>query len=217
MAHAMCYNKLMDNFEYLNQISKTSRPVQVNPTGKKGLNTSLVVKIVLGSAVIFFLLLALGAMLGNIGNKTNDLTKQLYLRTTNLNATVGSYNRYLKSSKLRATTVALSSVLTNASNQLSSYLTKDGAKASEIAPPEKIIEEETNLIGELNLTLENSRLNGILDRIYHAQIELQVTLLISLSSQLLARTNDDELKSIVTTLENSLETIHANLETYTIN
>ena len=202
----------MDNFEYLQQISQANRPTK-RSVKSNGLPTSLIIKLVAGGLVLFFLLMAIGGMLGNIGNRSDDLVKQIYLRTTNLNSSITTYNRSLKSSQLRALGTALSSVLSNTSNQLSAYITAhDGTK--NIAPPENISDEEANLLNQLNVTLENARLNGILDRHYHNQVGLQVTLLMSLTSQLLARTKDQELIQILTPFYSSLETFRNGFEAY---
>ena len=99
----------MDNFAYLKEISAANRPVQ-NQTGRSNLKISTVVKIAAGGMVLFFLIMAVGALMGNLGGKMDNLLKQLYVRTTNLNSVISDYNRDLKSSDLRS----LGASLTNA-------------------------------------------------------------------------------------------------------
>lgn len=161
--------------------------------------------------------MALGSMLGNLGGKSNDLTKQLYTRTANLNTTLNTYNRSLKSSQLRAIGVSLSAILTNASNQLSGYLSANSKDKDVLALDEKTSASETALIEELNTSLTNAQLNGVLDRYYDNLIGLQVSLLLSQTSQLLARTKDANLISILTNFHTSLETIHQSIEAYSSN
>ena len=206
----------MDNFEYLNQISQSNRPVKhrISPKGPK---TSLIIKLSAVGVLIFFLLMALGSMLGNLNHKSNDLTKQLYNRTTNLNTVLTTYNRDLKSSQLRAIGVSLSAILTNASNQLSGYLTVNSKDKNALVLDEKTAASETQLINDLNESLNNAKLNGVLDRYYDNQIGLQVSLLLAQTSQLLARTKDANLTAILTNLHTSLETIHQSIENYTSN
>ena len=206
----------MDNFAYLNQISQTSRPVGKNPHKTTNATTRLIIKISIIGVVLFFLLMSLGGLISNLNSKTSDLTKQLYLRTTNLNTAIGSYNRYLKSSKLRAITVSLSSVLSSTSNQLSGYISGTSNK-KDISPSESVVNEEAELISGFSTALENARLNGVLDRIYHTQLSLQVSLLMSLTSQIISRTKDDTLTNIVTTFYNNLSTINDQLEAYSSN
>ena len=78
----------------------------------------------------------------------------------------------------------------------------------------KEAEEEAKLAENLNLSLGNAKLNGLLDRTYENQLTLQVSLLLSLTSQILARTKDEQLLEIVSSLHASLNTIHENLESY---
>lgn len=212
----MCYNVLMDNFEYLNQISQSNRPAK-RKLSTKGPKTSLIVKLSAAGIVLFFLLMAFGSMLGNLNGKSNNLTKQLYNRTTSLNTVLNTYNRSLKSSQLRAIGVSLSAILTNASNQLSGYLTVNSKDKNALVLDEKTAASETKLIDELNESLNNAKLNGVLDRYYDNQIGLQVSLLLAQTSQLLARTKDANLTAILTNLHTSLETIHQSIESYTSN
>lgn len=208
----------MDNFEYLNQISQSNRPTRhhfAKPKG--GLKTSMVVKLSAGAVVIFFLLMAIGGMLGNLGNKSSELTKQVYVRTTNLNQVVTSFNRDLKSSRLRAIGASLSAILTSTSNQLSAYLVKDGKDKNALIPDAKTTASEAALINELNTSLTNAKLNGVLDRFYDNQIGLQVSLLMSQVSELISRTKDSDLKQILLPFHSSLETIHQSIEAYASN
>lgn len=206
----------MDNFEYLNQISQSNRPVK-HKISTKGPKTNLIIKLSAAGVLLFFLLMALGSMLGNLNGKSLDLTKQLYNRTTNLNTVITTYNRSLKSSQLRAIGVSLSAILTNASNQLSGYLTVNNKDKNVLVLDEKTAAAEAKLIDELNESLNNAKLNGVLDRYYDNQIGLQVSLLLAQTSQLLARTKDANLTAILTNLHTSLETIHQSIENYTSN
>ncbi len=205
----------MDNLEYLNQISQSNRPVKrsLKSSDRK---TNLIIKFSIAGVVLFFLMMAFGAMVGNLNTKSDDLAKQIYTRTVNLNSSLNTYNRDLKSSRLRAIGVSLSAILTNASNQLSNYLTAN-SKDKNIALDEKTTASEAAIIEELNTSLTNAKLNGVLDRYYDNQIGLQVSLLLSQTSELLARTKDAELITIVTNLHTSLETIHQNLVNYSSN
>ena len=156
-------------------------------------------------------------MLSNLSHKSNDLVKQIYTRSTNLNSVLTTYNRDLKSSQLRAIGTSLSTILTNASNQLATYLTKDGKDKDALTLDEKTAASESALIEDLNFSLTNAKLNGILDRYYDNQIGLQVSLLLSQTSELLARTKDSNLVTIISNFHSSLETIHQSIEAYSSN
>ncbi len=203
----------MDNLAYLNQISQSNRPTKRHDRGK-GAN-SLIIKLIIGGLVLFFLLMAIGALLGNLGSRSRNLAEQIYTRSANLNSTLQTYTPNLKSSRLRAIGSSLSSILINGTNQLSAYLIGDDEDKDAPVSDQKIIDEELALQQELNLSLNNAKLNGILDRVYETQITLQVSLLVSLTSQLLERSsNDPELTKIIEPLHNSLLAIQGNLESY---
>lgn len=205
----------MDNLEYLNKISQSNRPVKRNISAGTNPRTSLIIKLSVAGVVLFFLLMAVGSMLGNLGTKSKELTKQIYIRTTNLNSVVTTYNRSLKSSRLRAIGSSLASVLTNASNQLSTYLNGDGKDKNALVPKDtKVAESEATIVQELSDSLNNAKLNGVLDRYYDNQVGLQVSLLMAQVSELLARTKDPELTTILTNFHSSLETIHQSIEAY---
>lgn len=206
-----CYNNLMDNLEYLNHIAQSNRPVKARGAGA---STSLIVKILLGGLVLFALILALGALMGKGSTKVGDLTKQVYVRTTNLDATITTYNKSLKSSQLRAIGISLSGTLANAAGQLSTYLSSKDSGKNALVPNEEITAAEAENSNTLNLALENAKLNGILDRTYATQMNLQVSLLMSLVVQLAARNQDQELAEILASYLNSLSTIEESLQNY---
>lgn len=198
----------MNKLEYLNTIAKDNRPVK---PAKSGISGGTIAKIALGGLALFILLMILGSALGNKSSKSLDLTKQLFARTTAVNEITTSYGKTLKSSQLRAISLSLSSVLTGAENQLNTYFAE-----SDIDPKlsEKTATSEAALTANLDQTLTNAKLNGILDRIYANQIQLQVSLLLSLISQGLSRTKDDGLISILDSYRSNLSVIEENLHNY---
>lgn len=202
----------MDNFAYLNEISASNRPVKSPAAAPKSLKTATIVKIVAAGAVLFFLLMAVGALVGNLKGKTDSLLKQLYLRTTNMSTIMEDYNRDLKSSDLRSLAASLAGTLTNATNQLAGVM---GAEDPEDAAPDAATtEEETAVLNELNTSLTNARLNGILDRAYANLVGLQVSLMMSMISELEARTDDAELLEVLGTYRGNLEVLHQGFEAY---
>jgi len=202
----------MDNLEYLNQISKSNRPVKSSARGTASKTT--IIKIISAGLVLFFLIIALGTLLGNLNSKVSDTTKQLYFRTDQVNSTLKTYNKSLKSSRLRAIGSSLQTVLTGASNQLKEYYRSKNTKTEDLKLTGKTAEEEERLVSNLNTALERAKLNGILDRVYDNQVSLQVSLLLSLTSQVISRTKDPKLLEILEPYHSSLTTIQQNLEAY---
>ncbi len=200
----------MNNLEYLNQISQETRPT----SAKKSNPLSLVIKIAVGGIVAFLFIICVGIVLNAGKSSPTDLTKQLYVRTANLNTTLTTYNKSLKSSQLRAIGTSLNGVLTGASASLSNYLLPEGGEKADLNPPEKLLATETTTDEELNTALNNAKLNGILDRVYANQIQLQVSLLIAFISQLEPRTKDETLLDIISQYQSNLYVIEQSLENY---
>lgn len=200
----------MNNLEYLNQISQETRPTST----KKSNPLSLVIKIAVGGIVAFLFVMCVGIVLNAGKSSPTDLAKQLYVRTANLNTTLTTYNKSLKSSQLRAIGTSLNGVLTGASASLSNYLLPEGGEKGDLNPPEKLLAIETATDEELNTSLNNAKLNGILDRVYANQIQLQVSLLIAFISQLEPRTKDEALLDIITQYQSNLYVIEQSLENY---
>ena len=200
----------MDNLEYLNHIAQSNRPTKRT----SGASNSLILKVILGGLVLFILILSFGSMLGNKSTKSSDLVKQLYVRTTNLDSTLTSYNKSLKSSKLRAIGISLSGILASASSQLSAYISSTDSSKNALQPNEQITAEEAENINALNLSLENAKLNGILDRTYTTQVHLQVSLLLSMISQLSSRNDDEALSAILGNYISNLAVIEQSFQEY---
>lgn len=200
----------MNNLEYLNQISQETRPTST----KKSNPLSLVIKIAVGGIVAFLFIMCVSIVLNAGKSSPTDLAKQLYVRTANLNTTLTTYNKSLKSSQLRAIGTSLNGVLTGASASLSNYLLPEGGEKGDLNPPEKLLAIETATDEELNTSLNNAKLNGILDRVYANQIQLQVSLLIAFISQLEPRTKDEALLDIIAQYQSNLYVIEQSLENY---
>ncbi len=200
----------MNNLEYLNQISQETRPT----AAKKSASMSLIIKIAVGGLLAFLFIMCLGMALGSGKTTPTDLTKQLYVRTANLNTSLTTYNKSLKSSQLRAIGTSLNGVLTSASASLTNYLSSEGDKDADLNPPEKLLAVETETIESLDTALNNAKLNGILDRVYANQIQLQVSLLITFISQLEQRTKDTDLLDIISQYQSNLTVIEQSLKDY---
>ena len=206
----------MDKLEYLNHISSSNRPVKTErPSGLIGLSWPLVLKFLLAFIVIISILAGIIALATNGPNKTSSLTKQIYTRATNLNATITSYNSRLKSSQLRAIGISLSGALTNASGQIATYVSNTSTDKKPLALNATVGATEAENIDTLNKTLEEARLNGLLDRTYATQIQYQVSMLLAMISELETRAHDNSaLLSILQNFNSSLSAIEQSFENY---
>lgn len=199
----------MNNLEYLNHISQTSRPVARKTAGPK---PGLISKILLGGLAALAVI-GLTAFIINLTKpNTEKYVNQLYYRTTSFNSVLEEYNRYLKSTDLRAIANSLSGALSGATSSLDAYYTQHEQKPGNYT--EEFLAEESPAFTELETTLRNAKLNGLLDRIYVAQAQLQVSLLLTLIAQTYERTDDPYLIQTLDTYSTNLTLIKQKLEAY---
>lgn len=200
----------MNNLEYLNHISQTSRPVAHRKTS--GPKSGLISKILLGGLAALAVIGVIAFIINLTKPDTDKYINQLYYRTTSFNSVLENYNRYLKSSDLRAIANSLSGALTGATSSLDAYYTQNNQKPGNYT--EKFLAEEAPAYTELETTLRNAKLNGLLDRIYVAQTQLQVSLLLTLIAQTYERTKDPYLVQTLNTYSTNLTLIKQKLEAY---
>lgn len=195
----------MNNLEYLNQISKTSRPVK---TGANANGFGTIIKIAVIGVVAFIVLMILGLVIGKKADSSSNLGAQIYTRTTNLEKTVTTYNKSLRSSKLRSIGLTLSSTLTAALNQMDEPLKSQASKDKEVTA------SESEYSANLDQILTSAKLNGMLDRTYANQMQLQTALLLSLLEQAINHTKDENLKGIYIQYQSNLATANADFTNY---
>lgn len=204
----------MDKLDYLNQISKSNRTAKT--TKSSSFNWHLVLKLIIGIATILTILTSI-VVISNAGSSRNsDLTKQLYTRITNVNKTISTYNPKLKSSQLRSVNYSLSGILTATGAQLEAYIKSlDSSSKTPLALSSKTATEEELAASNINTTLYNAQLNGVLDRIYPTQIHLQVSLMMTMATELVSRDQDPALISIMDNFYTNLSAIEQTLDNYT--
>lgn len=216
----LCYNKIMDKLEYLNQISQSSAASQAKPSKAPSqlfskVTNSLILKILIGGIVATIALIGIGILINNTSTRSSDLVKQLYVRITNVNKTISTYNNNLKSSQLRSINYSLGGTLTGTSTQLSAYLKATYPdEENPLAPPPELAEVESKDDTLFNDSLARAKLNGILDRVYASQILLQVNLIMSSTSEILARDPSTSLRDILESFYSNLTPIQQSLDAY---
>lgn len=208
----------MNNLEYLNHISQSNRPVK--PVKKQSsLPIGKIIKLLLGGFVVTMVLIAVGVLINTGDKRAVDLTRQLYSRVNSVNSTINQYNKLLKSSQLRSIGYSLSGTLTGTSSQLSAYLTSQNsnskesafALSSQAAAEEAAMFESANSV---NAQLNNAKLNGLLDRNYASQLHLQISLMMSMISEILERDHAPNLQQILDSFYSNLDVILQSLDNY---
>lgn len=199
----------MDNIAYLNQISAENRASQANSGGL----FSPKLLIILGAVVLIAVIIIIGGSLSSGSEKGVDLVSQINLRSVNLSKTISTYNKQTKSSELRSIASSLSSILTETSSKTTELLSSVyGLKNGKVS--EKITQKETAHIEAVNDELEKARLNGLLDRNYVRVLTLQTGLLMSLESECLSRTNNSDVKNVLSNSYANLASIYETLSNY---
>lgn len=194
----------MDRQEYLNQISMKNSPAKKS---KSGIFASKFFWVGVVGAVAFILILIIGSILG--GSRGNDKERlfALILHIDNTSEVISEYQPYVKSSNLRSHSASLGSVLSDTSKKLTDYATeKYNFKAKDVK--ESIAEEETLAKDGLTNELFEAKISGTLDRIYAHKMAYEISMITSREAQLLRSTNNDVLKSAITTSYNSLSNLY---------
>ena len=199
----------MDGQQYLNQISKASKPVK-KVGGKKGISNILSSKFfVIGAVAIglLIIIIIIGAILGGNKDNTKTLSYDLKLHLDNTSEVIQEYQQNVKSSILRSNSASLSGVLANTSRDLTDYLVnKYKFKDKDIS--NKIFEEATLAKDELTNELFEAKINGILDRIYAHKMAYEISLLTAEEAKLIKASQDDALTELLTTSHESLSNLY---------
>lgn len=197
----------MDNYSYLQKIS-VKPPKTATPLFSKKIIIPLI-----AVAVISILIIIFGLIFGRTP-KSLDSTLRLNARTTNLIKTLDTYNKNLKSSDLRAMGSSLKTILQSTSAPLASSVKDDFGKVNK-STSESIASEETDYITNVNTTLENARLNAILDRTYVNEIGYQIAMLRALEQECYDTTKNDALKSSLESSMSSLNNLYEQFANFT--
>lgn len=185
----------MNDLEYLNQISAGVNRQQ-KPAGFFDKKMKIIVGVFAGVLILFIVLLvASGSSNSPEVTDVSELNR-LYARSLELTKTINEYNGSVRSSSLRSTGTSLSTLLTEVSSTSTSYL-------GEIKTEELAADDAKNLT-ELNASLENARLNGILDRRYASEMYYQIRYLIIIENTVHEKTADANLKTYLESSSASL-------------
>lgn len=212
----------MNNKDYLDKIASEARPLTASAPGFLGsaLHLSMKQLKIIGIAIAAIFLALIIAMIANSGNKNTerDYVDTAYLRTKDLSKVIDDYRTKIRSSELRSMAMSLKSVLLETNYALSSTLTNNfGAKNPDTPEKESTATDETAIIGELTASLEEARLNALLDRVFAREYTYQISLLISLETDIINRTKIDLLKSSLTSSRSNLETLHEQFDNFSAN
>lgn len=201
----------MDNETYLEQIAAQARP---NKTPGKLLSPGII-KLIAGAIIALILIIVLGSVLSSANQKTITLYERYYLKVKNLSAANGplaSYGKELKSSDLRLLSSTLLTSLTGTARDLNGVLSDIKVDTANISP--EATKEESTVFTGYTASLSDAKLNGLLDRTFATSTTLQISLLLSLESEISEKTDNNSLASIVSKSKADLQALLQQFEDY---
>lgn len=188
----------MDNIAYLDHISSKKKPTNSPLEILKKLKIPLI-----GLASLIIVIIIISKISSALNSRETDFTYRLNMRATNFSEAIETYQGNIKSSELRAASTALSSTLTNLTANLPKYYKK--------SPPSSVKQEEAQIIAEIEVALEDGKINGTLDRTYARQLAYGTKILIILINQI--ETNDKR-AALTTFLEETKSSLNNLLPTF---
>lgn len=195
----------MDNQAYLNEISAS---VRAQKPQKMGFMKSPIFKVAAIGLVGLLVLAILGAILSSGKGSAEKQSTELLLQINNTSSVISNYQSSLKSSDLRSASASLNSVLSNTSRDLTSYMT-DKFNYKEKSVDKDLVQDATLHKDELESSLFNARINGVLDRIYAHKMSYEISLILSREASLNSASKDAALREIISNSYSSLENLHS--------
>ena len=204
----------MDNMAYLQQIAGNDNSLANKNKAKGGLPNFLNKWVLIGVGVFIALIIgvaAIAASLNKTDTKDQDLMVQSYWMASFFSEEVlDEYVREVKNSDIRNMTASLKSVLTELiKNSETIMLSQYGIDTSDFDEDEDPVPvEEHEKIQKVVDTLEDARLNAMLDRVYLREVTLQIAYLRAYQSEIIARTKDDVIKDYTTKAKANLDNMY---------
>ena len=196
----------MDSQDYLDQISRSARPVKASKGGIGNFLSSKWFKWGLVAVVLLIAMAIFGALMGNKVTPEEQCT-DLKLHIDGTVEAIDEYQQYVKSSLLRSLSASLKGVFTNTSSQLSSYMTN--AFGWEDKNVKEAVREEANLArDELMNELFEAKINGLLDRVYAHKMTLEIYSVMNDEAGISNGSSDAELQSLLKNSYDSLNNLY---------
>lgn len=208
----MCYNGVMENQEYLNQIAASSAPVKKPDGGGLSDKILSIIKskyflIGMIGLVGLIVIMIVASLLTPKKVDTRAEIIKLRLHSDNTIEVMDTYQPEVKSSILRSYSASLKSSLASLSSDLENYLTTKYGKKDTKA--DKTLVSEANTIKDgLSNELFEAKITGVLDRIYAHKMAYEITKLMNEEAVVNALAKDDTLTAALDQSYNSLEKLY---------
>ncbi|MDR3297797.1 MAG: hypothetical protein LBT19_00215 [Candidatus Nomurabacteria bacterium] len=201
----------MDNETYLKHIAAQSRPVSASSK----LLSPNVIKLIAGAVIALILIIVLGSVLSSANQKTIGLYERFYLRLQNFskdNGPLVKYTNDLKSSDLRSLAGTLKTSLTVTARDVSSLLSTLKVDVANISAEASA--DEAIVLATYEGELLDAKMNGLLDRNFATATTLQISLLLSLESEIREKSDSVELATIIDKSRTDLEALRVQFKNY---
>ena len=200
----------MDSQDYLDQISRSARPVQPNKGGISGILSSKYFKWGAIAFGIFMVAVLLGAFLGSGGKEVTPKDKclDIKLHSTATAEAIGEYQPYLKSSTLRSLSASLQGILTNTASQMGSYMEQTYGEKEANTPDQAAVDKANTAKDVLKNDLFEAKINGLLDRVFSHKMTLEIYSIMSDEGSLNKDTKDANLQSLLSNSFDSLNNLY---------
>lgn len=174
---------------------------------KKPLLSPIFIRVMAGIVILLVLFLICVSLLSSMRQKPITLSEQLVAKITQTITVMDTYNEELHSTATRSLAATLRESLNGTNSALITYLTDNHGYDEKSAEDSEIWATETTAAEELTSELEAARLNGILDRTYAREMILFISEVEGIESEVMERSSNEELDSILSNSMTSLETI----------
>ena len=206
--------------DYLNQISAGNRqaaPAQPSNSFLSAIPLPRNMLKWLGIAAgVVILLIIIVSVIPSSDVSEQTLLEQINLRSTNLAATITDTNTNIKSSRLRAITTNISSILNfNQSQTLSILIQTYGGGKEEYTISETLTADEGAYIEEINAALQRARIEANLDYAFRRILIREIGYFLNLEEVLLSSTKDENIISSLSSSYQNLSTIYTELQEFT--
>jgi len=202
----------MDKQEYLDQLSGKTRPAKA-PGKVSGILKSKFLWLGVGAVVLFITFAIIGGVISS--NKSSDKTKEINLKLhlDNTVEVISDYQKNLKSSEVRSNAASLSSVLSNTSRDLGTYLEEKYNFKDKDAGKE-MTEQAKQEAEKLSEELFKAKINGMLDKVFSNKMAYEISIIASEEASIINSTSDSGLKDLLTTSYNSLDVLYNKFNDY---
>lgn len=199
----------MNGQEYLNRISKETAPVK---KPKKNIFQSKFFVVGAVGVILLVLIMIVGAILSS-GGDDQSRTFALKLHLSGTMEVMGNYQTKVKSSDLRSNGSSFYSVLSTTDTNLTNYITEK-YDYSEKKVDKKLQSEADAEREELDNTLFEAKINGILDRIYAHKMAFEVSKFMSEAEKIARTTKNETLKELMNSLYGNLMPLYERFDEF---